>query len=141
MNRDEVQKNCQHMLAVINQSAAFETGYDEETGEVTTSSVDPELATQKLYKLSMCIGMSAESNAEAKRILFKKEMEVMTHLDENDAFENMPASIINRLIKARTADEIALVELTERINAGITHSMDALRSIISKYKTEMQYSS
>lgn len=48
---------------------------------------------------------------------------------------------VKNYVRDRCADLIWLEAQTERLNSAITHSIDALRSILSKGKVEMQVSS
>ena len=45
-------------------------------------------------------------------------------------------SVIKQLAEARTAELNSLLVLTERLNSTITHSLDALRSVLSNLKEE-----
>jgi hypothetical protein len=47
-------------------------------------------------------------------------------------------SVLNKYITARTAEFQALYTRAERTNAAITHSMEGLRSILSKLKVDKQ---
>jgi hypothetical protein len=47
-------------------------------------------------------------------------------------------SVLNKYIAARTAEFQALYTRAERTNAAITHSMEGLRSILSKLKVDKQ---
>ena len=87
----------------------------------------------KLIKLTQLSGLSSECVAISQNLLGKKELEVLTEIKD----ESYPASIMSKMLNARTADETALLKYSDRINAAITHSIDGLRSIISLYKEEM----
>lgn len=91
---------------------------------------------KKLMLLSQITGLSAECNATATKLLHKKELEV---LKENKD-DGLSPSVLNSLIKAECYEEIAILEYSDRLNSAITHSMEALRTVISLYKTEMQNS-
>lgn len=47
---------------------------------------------------------------------------------------------IKEYIKARTSDFIYIADRADRCNAAITHSLDALRSVLSNLKAERQIS-
>lgn len=47
-------------------------------------------------------------------------------------------SVISKYISARCADFLYIRSKSERVNASITHTLDALRSVLSKLKTDMQ---
>lgn len=89
---------------------------------------------KKMKHLTQLTGLSAEANASAKKILHKKELEVLRELNK----QGLPPSIVNSSLKAECFEEIALCEYADRLNSGIVHSIDGLRSSISLYKTELQ---
>lgn len=86
----------------------------------------------KLKRLTQLTGLSAEANASAKKILHKKELEVLGSLKPDQR-----PSIISAILKAETAEEIALLEYADRLNSALVHSMDGLRTSISLYKAEL----
>lgn len=87
----------------------------------------------KLKKLSQLTGLSAEANASAKKLLLQKELEIL-RANKDSGYQ---ASVLNNLIKAECFEESALLEYADRLNSGLVHSMDSLRSSISLYKTEL----
>lgn len=104
-----------------------------ETLDADVIDCDINAVDNKLKKLTQLTGLSAETVASAEKILHLKELESFR--------ENLPkgysASNLNGLIKAETAEEIALLVYADRINAALSRSMDALRTSISLYKTEL----
>jgi hypothetical protein len=89
---------------------------------------------KKLKHLTQLTGLSAEANASSKKILHKKELEVLRELTQL----GLSPSILNGMLKAECFEEIALLEYADRLNSAIVHSIDGLRSSISLYKTEIQ---
>ena len=87
----------------------------------------------KLIALTQLMGLSAECNASAKKLLGIKELEVFMTMNKN-----MPPSIQSKLLKAHCNEQEAVLEYADRLNASIVHCCDSLRSVISLYKTEMQ---
>ena len=98
--------------------------------------VDIDQQQNKLLMLTQIIGLSAECKASSKKILHLKELDVLSELNLTD----MQPSIIGKMLTAKTAHEIALLEYSDRINSAVIHSIDAIRSIISLYKTELENS-
>ena len=88
----------------------------------------------KLKHLTQLTGLSAEANASAKKILHKKELEVLRELTKL----SLSPSILNGMLKAECFEEIALLEYADRLNSAIVHTLDSLRTSISLYKTEVQ---
>lgn len=87
----------------------------------------------KLLKLTQLSGLSAETKASARKLLNKKELEVLKSIDKSEQ-----ASIKIKLVNSECFEENAILEYSDRLNAALTHSMEALRSVISLYKTEIQ---
>lgn len=87
----------------------------------------------KLHRLTCLIGLSAEANATAKKFLHHKELQVLQVIDKA-----LPASIQTKTLNAECWEESAILEYADRLNSGIVHSIDALRSVISLYKTELE---
>lgn len=118
-NREDINKALNAIRAAL----------DADVMDADINSVD-----NKLKKLTQLTGLSAEANASAQKILRQKELEIFK--------ANLPkgyqASVLNNLIKAESADEIALYEYADRLNAALVHSLDGLRTSISLYKAELQ---
>jgi len=88
----------------------------------------------KLMDLVQVVSLSAECKASSRKLLEEKRL-VNLKICENDS---LPASILMKKIDAMCSDELALFEYADRINAGLTHILDALRSVISLYKVELE---
>lgn len=89
--------------------------------------------TNKLLKLTQLMGLSAETKASAKKLLGIKERCVFEMIDKK-----LPPSVQVRILNAECYEENAILEYADRLNAGISHSIEGLRSVISLYKQEMQ---
>lgn len=98
----------------------------------------PDHVVEKLQALSSLTGLAAECTKEAKRMHLDAQRLIIRTLGEN---KNMPASILSKYIDSNCSQEIADITYCERINSAIAHSCDALRSIISWKKEEMNRSS
>lgn len=89
----------------------------------------------KLLKLTQVIGLSAEAKASAKKLLHIKEKEVFLTMDKK-----MQPSVQIKILAAECFEELAILDYADRLNSAIVHNIDALRSVISLYKTEMENS-
>lgn len=94
--------------------------------------VDIESIKNKALKLSQLMGLSAETKASAKKLLLLKELIVLQKIDKE-----LAPSVQARLLNAECYEEHAVLEYSDRLNAGIVHGLDVLRSAISLYKQEM----
>jgi len=94
---------------------------------------DIESVNGKLLKLTQLTGLSAETKASAKKLLGGKELEVLREISPS-----LSPSIQVRMLNAECSDYNAILEYSDRLNAALTHSMEALRTVISLYKTELQ---
>ena len=94
-----------------------------------------EVQQNKLLALTQLIGLSAECNASAKKFLLKKELEVMKTLDPG-----LAPSKAHKELNANCYEESALLEYADRLNSALVHSIDAIRSVMSLYKTELENS-
>ncbi len=97
--------------------------------------VDIDMQKNKMIALTQLIGLSAECNASAKKILLKKELEVLKSLPPD-----MPPMKVHKFVNAECWEEGAMLEYADRLNAALVHSIDAIRSIISLYKVELENS-
>jgi len=83
----------------------------------------------KLLKCVTLFSLSAEMCARATADLRKAELEVLQSHGDGTG--------ITAKIKAMTGEEQAKLELADRLNAGLTHCIEALRTMVSLKKTEM----
>ena len=66
-----------------------------------------------------------------------EDMLIKARANDEDAIRAFKTtSVIKQLAEARTAELNSLLVLTERLNSTITHSLDALRSVLSNLKEE-----
>lgn len=82
----------------------------------------------KLLRCTTLFSLSAEMCARATVDLRSAELRVL-----NEHGSGTGASM---RLKAMTGDEQGRVELADRLNAGLTHAIEALRTMISLKKTE-----
>lgn len=107
-----------------------------ETMDSDVVDVDIEQQKNKLLKLSQLTGLAAECKAMAKKVLLKRELEALQDFKD----QKIPPSVLTKMIDAECAEEGALLVYADRINAGLTNTMEALRTAISLYKTELENS-
>lgn len=94
--------------------------------------------SEKLRDLTNIIGLSAETVATSRKIYAEKYNEVVQSYLNSKKYEKHTATILKKLIEGDCSTEQALVDMAERLNAGMVHSIDGIRSIISLYKSELE---
>lgn len=94
--------------------------------------VDIDVQKNKMIALTQLIGLSAETKASAKKILLKKELDVLSGLDKD-----LSPSVAMKRLNAGCYEEAALLEYSDRLNSALIHTIDAIRSVLSLYKTEV----
>lgn len=102
--------------------------------EIDTDSSNGAELIEKIKQLSILTASGAALQAHAKKALLKKELELIKEYQKT----TMPPSVLMRLISAETWDEASFLTYAERLNAGISHSLDSLRSSLSYLKAEME---
>jgi hypothetical protein len=88
----------------------------------------------KMHKLINLVGLASESKATARKILEEKRLVQLSEIKDS----KYPPTVLLKIVDANCADELALYEYADRINASISHSLDSLRTIISLRKEEMR---
>lgn len=101
--------------------------------DVDVIGCDIDSVNNKLLSLTQLMGLSAEANASAKKLLHLKELEVFESINLD-----LPASMQSKRLNAECYQEISILQYADRLNAAIVHACDCLRSYISLYKTEIQ---
>ncbi len=86
-------------------------------------------------RLTQLIGLSSEAKASARKFLHIKEREVLYSMDKK-----LQPSIQIKILNADCFEEAAMLEYADRLNSAIVHNIDALRSVLSLYKTELENS-
>ena len=87
-------------------------------------------------RLAAIIGLSAETMAQAKKAY---DLRLLQAIRANEG-KDLTASILLKVAQAEAAEEAAVYEYADRLNAGITHQLDYYRTVISKYKEELRNS-
>lgn len=94
---------------------------------------DVESVMGKAQAISGIIGLSAECKAQAKKQLELARLKALSELQNKD----YSPSVTLKAIDAHCADELAAYDYSDRLNAGITHQLDLLRTTISYRKEEI----
>ena len=105
---------------------------------VLSASVHPEdgnAIKTKLESLSTYLGTGAGCITESKRLMLIKRKEwLRAHVER---IKDMSPSIVKEYVNTATVDEEILFTRCERNYSAITHSIEALRSLLSILKAEM----
>lgn len=104
--------------------------------EVDLSGVDIDEVEAHGKRLAAIIGLSAETMAHAKKQLDLRLLQAIKQLEG----KGYPPSVLLKLAQAECAEEAATYDYADRLNAGITHQLDFYRTVISKYKAELENS-
>lgn len=104
--------------------------------DVDVTGVDIDSVIEKGKQLSQMIGLSAECKAAARKELDNARLSAVIQI-ENKGYS---PSVMLKIAEAMCADEAAVFEYADRLNAGITHQLDFYRSVISLHKSELENS-
>lgn len=94
---------------------------------------DIESVKDKIIALSGVIGLSAECKSKAKEQLELARLVAIAEVDPK-----LPTTLMNRQVDAKCSKALANYEYADRLNAAATHSIEAMRSMMSLYKSEME---
>ena len=101
--------------------------------DVDVKDVDIQSVVNKGIELSQLIGLSAECKAEARRNMENSRLAAIKALSG----QKLTPAVVLKMSEASCADQVAQLEYADRINAGLVHQLDYLRSVISLYKQEL----
>lgn len=96
----------------------------------------PEELHGKLIQLSQLIGSSAELKANAKEDL--KRAELLAFLKYKG--EKLTPTMMKVVIEGECAEYYGRLEYADRLNSGLVHCMESLRTLISAKKEELRQS-
>lgn len=105
--------------------------------DVNTSDVDTDSIAGHAQDLAAMIGLSAECKADARRRMEEARLIALKALIGD---KKVTPSILLKMADGAISEEIKVFEYADRLNAGITHKLDLMRSIISLRKTEIENS-
>ncbi len=83
------------------------------------------------------LARSAEIKADAQHLYDQKRGEVADRLATEKSSIN--ATMMRFMVEGKSADEKRLLELADRLNAALTHQIEAIRSILSFEKQMAKY--
>jgi hypothetical protein len=104
--------------------------------EVDTSGCDIESVVEHGQKLAAMVGLSAETMSEAKKQI---DTRLLQAIKQNEG-KGYTASVLLKVAQAECSIEAATYDYADRLNAGISHQLDFYRTVISKYKAELENS-
>jgi len=90
----------------------------------------------KVLMLTRIIGLSSEVKARALKDF--NDAKLIAYAKHKS--EKLTPNVLKIVIEGETSEESAKLELADRLNSGITHALDGLRTVISLKKTEMDKS-
>lgn len=116
--------------------------------EITLNGDNPEEVIDRMAHIITLFPSSSNAVASAKwwrehqyKIEYKQVYERYVRAEQPDHSRTfVSASILKDYINARVGEWTSIVSRAERQNAAITHSLDALRSILSSLKEERKIS-
>lgn len=94
---------------------------------------EPSGILEKLQKLTNLMGLSAECYAWSEKFYNEKLGELVMAKE----YAKMGATEKKMLFASLASNEILMHSRAERLNKGLAHSCDGLRSMLSYLKTEM----
>lgn len=97
---------------------------------------DTEGMSGKVLMLTRMIGLSAEVKARALKDL--QDARLIAYAKHKA--DKLTPNVLKIVIDGETAEQSAKLELSDRLNSGIVHAIDGLRTIISLRKSEMENS-
>lgn len=98
--------------------------------------VDIECQKNKLIKLTQLVGLAAETKAQARKNLENGRLIAFSKMRDS----KLSPSILLKMVDSEISEELSLYEYADRLNAGISNSIEGLRSVLSLYKTELEMS-
>lgn len=99
---------------------------------------DPVLLKDLLADTFSFLATSTKLQASCKYWLEENRKSVFTNPEVQESLFKLSASLQKSLVDSYLANELAMYELSQRQNAFLTHSMEAIRSLLSFAKTEME---
>ena len=96
---------------------------------------DGNAVSNHLADLQACLGTTATALANMTALLEMAQLKVLQEMGD-DPKAPKEASLRTKYLKAKVGGYAAAYEYTDRLNAGVTHSIEAMRSILSWLKAE-----
>lgn len=100
---------------------------------------NPEEVQERISRIAVYMARTGELLADAKKALRRKKSSEISNTIIAIAKEScLSAKVQNALLESIAEDEAYLVDRLERMNKACTHQLDALRSLLSYAKTDLQ---
>lgn len=102
--------------------------------ELDVDNSNPPELMEKLKELSAITSTAAMAQATAKKLLLHKQKELIKSLP------TMSPSLQVKWLQGELFDEEGMLTYCERLSAAVSNSIEAIRSILSYTKSEMEQS-
>lgn len=99
--------------------------------ELESDNSNPVELLEKLNQLASMTATAAMAQATAKKLLLMKQKDLVSKLPE------MSASLQVKWLQGELFEEESMVTYCDRLAAGVSNSIEAIRSILSYAKEEM----
>lgn len=104
--------------------------------DVNTADVDLDSLINHAQELASMIGLSSECKAEARKKMEESRLVALHALID----KKMATTVLLKMADGAIAHEIESFEYSDRLNAGISHKLDLIRTIVSLRKVELENS-
>ena len=101
---------------------------------------DIESIKHKLDKLNNLGGFAALCKADAREELERKKLEALMDIEADEKQRKLPPTIKMQLVNGMASYELRNYEYADRLNAGLSHCIEGIRSRLSLYKSELENS-
>ena len=95
---------------------------------------NPDEIAGKIDELRQLTANAATLKANAKKLLRQKELEILNKYKDS----KLQASVLMRTISAECFEEEGWYVYADRLNAGLSHALDSMRTLLSYMKEEMR---
>lgn len=130
IEQDKIKYNLRSIQDVIE-------NIDPETRKpVKINSNNPHQIADKLVELQNILSLSVVVQASCKFFLENKKKDCFKELISEISI--LKVNLAKELVNSYCANELSAYELAERQNRAIVHQIDALRSVLSFLKSEVQ---
>jgi len=116
--------------AMIKEAAGIQTFMEEPPTEIA------EVLVERLAYANVYIARTGKLLADAKRMLNDRMVEV--YEEKGDSLMKVGSTLAQKIMLAYCKDESFLVDWYDRLNRGLVHSADNLRTLISFAKENMR---
>lgn len=107
--------------------------YIRQQMDVDVKDVDIQSVVNKGIELSQLIGLSAECKGESRKLLENARLIAIKSLTG----QKLTPSLVLKMADGACAEQLEVFEYADRINAGLVHQLDLIRTVISLHKQEL----